>query len=45
MYQKERLDKILKIVEENIAIEERESYERQRQHLPLHYRKHVTEFQ
>ena len=30
---------------ENIAIEERESYERQRQHLPLRYRKHVTEFQ
>ena len=30
---------------ENIAIEERESYERQRQHLPLHFRKHVTEFQ
>lgn len=30
---------------ENIAIVERESYERQRQHLPLRYRKHVTEFQ
>ena len=30
---------------ENIAIEERESYERQRQHLPIRYRKHVTEFQ
>ncbi len=30
---------------ENIAIVERESYRRQRQHLPLHYRKHVTEFQ
>lgn len=30
---------------ENIAIKERESYERQRQHLPLRYRKHVTEFQ
>ena len=30
---------------ENIAIEERENYDRQRQHLPLRYRKHVTEFQ
>lgn len=30
---------------ENISIKERESYERQRQHLPLHYRKYVTEFQ
>lgn len=29
---------------ESIAIKERESYERQRQHLPLHYRTHVTEF-
>jgi len=29
----------------SISIKERESYERQRQHLPLHYRKHVTEFQ
>lgn len=29
---------------ESISIKERESYERQRQHLPLHYRKHVTEF-
>lgn len=29
----------------SIAIKERESYERQRQHLPLHYRKYVTEFQ
>lgn len=30
---------------ENISIKERESYERQRQHLPLRYRKYVTEFQ
>lgn len=30
---------------DSIAIKERESYERQRQHLPLHYRKYVTEFQ
>lgn len=30
---------------DSIAIKERESYERQRQHLPLHYRTHVTEFQ
>lgn len=30
---------------ESISIKERESYERQRQHLPLRYRKHVTEFQ
>lgn len=30
---------------ESISIKERESYERQRQHMPLHYRKHVTEFQ
>ena len=26
-------------------IKERENYERQRQHLPLHYRTYVTEFQ
>ncbi len=30
---------------ESISIKERESYERQRQHLPLHYRTHVVEFQ
>ncbi len=30
---------------ESISIKERESYERQRQHMPLHYRKYVTEFQ
>lgn len=30
---------------ESIAIKERESYERQRQHLPLCYRKYVTEFE
>jgi len=30
---------------DSIAIKERESYERQRQHLPLHYRTYVTEFQ
>ena len=30
---------------ESISIKERESYERQRQHLPLRYREHVTEFQ
>lgn len=29
---------------ESIAIKERTSYERQRQHLPIHYRKHMTEF-
>lgn len=29
---------------ESISIKERESYERQRQHFPLKYRKHVTEF-
>lgn len=29
---------------DSIAIKERESYERQRQHLPLHYRKKMTEF-
>ena len=29
----------------SISIKERESYERQRQHLPLQYRKYVTEFQ
>lgn len=29
---------------ESIAIKERESYERQRQNFPLHYRRHVTEF-
>ena len=29
---------------DSIAIKERESYERQRQHLPLRYRTHVTEF-
>lgn len=29
---------------ESISIKERESYERQRQHMPIHYRKHVTEF-
>jgi len=30
---------------ESISIKERESYERQRQHLPLRYRDYVTEFQ
>lgn len=30
---------------ENISIRERESYERQRQHLPLHFREHMTEFE
>lgn len=30
---------------ESISIKERESYERQRQHLPLRYRTHVIEFQ
>lgn len=30
---------------ESISIKERENYERQRQHLPLHYRTYVTEFQ
>lgn len=30
---------------ESISIKERESYERQRNHMPLHYRKYVTEFQ
>ena len=30
---------------EDSAVEERESYDRQRQHLPLRYRNHVTEFQ
>lgn len=29
----------------SISIKERENYERQRQHLPLHYRTYVTEFQ
>lgn len=29
---------------ESISIKERESYERQRQHLPLRYRGHMTEF-
>ena len=29
---------------DSIAIKERESYERQRQHLPLHYRANMTEF-
>lgn len=29
---------------ENISIKERESYERQRQHFPLRYREHITEF-
>lgn len=29
---------------DSIAIKDRQSYERQRQHLPLHYRKYVTEF-
>lgn len=29
---------------ESISIKERESYERQRQHMPIHYQKHVTEF-
>lgn len=30
---------------ESVSIKERESYERQRQHLPLHYRTHIIEFQ
>lgn len=30
---------------ESISVKERESYERQRQHLPLRYRTHVVEFQ
>ena len=30
---------------ENISIRERESYEMQRQHLPLHFREHMTEFE
>ena len=30
---------------ESISIKERESYERQRQHIPLKYRKHMTEFE
>lgn len=30
---------------ESVSIKERESYERQRQHLPLRYRTHVIEFQ
>ena len=29
---------------ESISIKERESYSRQRQNLPLHYRKYMTEF-
>jgi len=29
---------------DSIAIKERESYERQRQHIPLRYRSHMTEF-
>ena len=33
------------VVQNGSSNEERESYERQRQHLPLRYRKHVTEFQ
>lgn len=37
--------KLWKTFFESIAIKERESYERQRQHLPLRYRKHITEFQ
>lgn len=38
-------EKLWKGFFESIAIEERKSYDRQRQHLPLRYRKHVTEFQ
>lgn len=38
-------EKLWKGFFESVAIEERKSYDRQRQHLPLHYRKHVTEFQ
>lgn len=34
-----------KVFFESISIKERESYERQRQHLPLLYREHMTEFQ
>lgn len=33
-----------KVFFESISIKERESYERQRQHLPLLYREHMTEF-
>jgi len=34
-----------KVFFESISIKERESYERQRQHVPLLYRDHMTEFQ
>lgn len=37
--------KLWKCFFESISIKERESYERQRQHLPLRYRTHVVEFQ
>ncbi len=37
--------KLWKVFFESISIEERESYRRQRQHLPLRYRNHITEFQ
>ncbi|MBQ8559928.1 MAG: TIGR03915 family putative DNA repair protein [Tyzzerella sp.] len=37
--------KLWKCFFESITIKERESYERQRQHLPLRYRTHVVEFQ
>ena len=30
---------------ETIAIQERKNYKCQRNHLPLHYRKHIVEFQ
>ena len=36
--------KLWKCFFESVSIKERESYERQRQHLPLRYRTHVVEF-
>lgn len=40
-----RYVKLWKTFFESVSIRERESYERQRQHLPLHFRNHMTEFE
>lgn len=45
VYEEDRYADWWKIFFASISIKERENYELQRNHLPLHFRKHMTEFQ